>query len=148
MPSTWNGDVTFVAHDVTDEGFQVTSFADSIENARPFTEYGDYFAEYEGRGGLALPILTTSELNGLIMAFGGDGAADPLDEARPPYQPTAQSDSGAFGTGYTFTADSVFVLMGAHGLNQDGLPMSFAKLPATEAASVRARWVGFTFTFP
>ena len=150
MSSAWNGDVTFVAHDTTDIGFQVTAFADAVEEQRPFTDYGDVSKVYEGRGGIILPTLESNEVNALIVTFGGKGAVDTVTEEWAPYTPAAQSDGGTYNTGYRFHEDTVFVLMGTNGLNPDNLSVGFNDPPSTGdgEASIRARWVGFTLILP
>jgi hypothetical protein len=150
MGSTWNGEVTFIAHDTTDVGFQVTSFADSVERDRPFTDYGDVTKIYNGRGGLALPLFESNEVNALIVTFGGNGAVDTVTEEWAPFTPAAQSDGGTYNTGYRFHEDTVFVVMGMNGLNPDNLAVGFYDPPNTAEgeASVRARWLGFTLILP
>ena len=148
MGSTWKGDVTFVAHDTTDDGFQVTAFADSVANQSPFTDHGDASREYDGRGGLYLPPIGSDQVHALILTFGGDGAEDPVTEEYPPYQPAAQSDGGTATTGYLFNDDTVFVVMGMTGLNPDNMSIGFKEQSGASQASVRARWVGSTITLP
>ena len=150
MSRVWNGDVTFVSHDTTDDGFfQVTAFADSVANQDPFTDFGDVTEYYTSRANsIALPPLDSNEVHALIITFSGESVEDPLTEEYPAYQPSAQSDSGSPSTGYHFHADTVFVVMGMNGLNQDNLALSFKAPTVENEASVRARWVGITLTFP
>lgn len=146
MSSTWNGDVTFVAQDMTSEGFQVTAFADAVERDRFFNDHGDVTAT-SALGVVEVPLLVSDQVGGLIVTFGGADLEDPLSGSIPDYQPSAQSDGGSAGTGYTFKSDTVFALIGATGLNAGSHKMTFNHSGGAES-TVRCQWVGGTIVFP